>query len=357
MPTDHATPRRRTALTPRANVCRLAAFTLVELLVVIAIIGVLVALLLPAVQAAREAARRTQCNNQLRQIGLAIVNYHDTKGHFPTGRNSMNEFGVSWAFEILPQLEESPVYDAYDPAFPVHAPENAQAMRTPVGVYACPSRRPPAADRDFDNGGDPADVDRRSAVLGDYAANAGLEEDMGMEDNDYLEGEVDFRGGHVDWSLAGPIFSNSSIEQRNVTDGLSKTLAVGEKHLPPIQDDWQEDDAHTNQGDTCFFAADLLNTIMRGTEDGLAAGPQDRSGRRGAQRFGSSHPGVVLFVFLDGHTETFSTGRSGFAEGVNPNNIRDVPSIQDPGDRDQLDQWGWLMALSSIAGEEIVVDD
>lgn len=343
------------------------AFTLVELLVVIAIIGILVALLLPAVQAARESARRTQCTNQLKQIGLAVMNHHDAKGIFPNGRTSRDEFGVSWAFQILPQLEEQAIYDAWVPTEPVHSDANAAAMRTPVEVYACPSRRGAAADRNFDNddqgataNGEPPGV----AVLGDYAANAGLEEDMGMEDNDFEEGEVDFVAGHIDWSLAGPIFSNSDIKSRNVSDGLSKTLAVGEKHLPRLEGEWDTNLTHSGQGDTCFFAADKINTIMRGAEDGLAERPSsypieqgDWQRNRGSQMFGgSSHPGVVMFVFLDGHTEALSTGRSGFAE-VNPNNIRDVPSFQDPDDQDELQRWGWFMAMSTIAGEEIILDD
>jgi len=125
-------------------------FTLVELLVVIAIIGVLVALLLPAVQAAREAGRRTQCSNQMRQMGLAMQNHVDAKKTFPTGGIdpwpqiedyaaggrpfSAPKQGLSWAFQILPYLEENAVHNL------VHS---EQLPRTPVGMYFCPSRRPP----------------------------------------------------------------------------------------------------------------------------------------------------------------------------------------------------------------------
>ncbi|TWU00024.1 hypothetical protein Pla108_09670 [Botrimarina colliarenosi] len=341
------------------------AFTLVELLVVIAIIGILVSLLLPAVQAAREAARRTQCNSQLKQIGLAVQNFHDAKGQFPNGRTSTDEYGVSWAFLILPQLEEQSIYDAHVPSEPVHSEANAAAMRTPIEVYACPSRRPAAADRDFDNGGQGGGANgepRGVAVLGDYAANAGLEEDMGMEDNDYVEGEVDFKDGHVDWSLAGPVFSNSKIASRNVTDGMSKTLAIGEKHIPPLLGDWDDAQRHTAQGDTCFLAADNLNVILRGTEDGLAESPDSNGVKqgernRGVQLFGGgAHPGVTMFVFLDGHTEALSTSRNGVAIGINPNGIRDVPSFTNPDDQDVIDRWGWLMAMSTIAGEEVLTD-
>src|SRR5688572_17420401 len=100
---------------------RRRAFTLIELLVVIAIIAVLIGLLLPAVQAAREAARRAQCVNNLKQIGLALHNYHDVHGSFPPGGISNNTFGSfgrnssslnGWQLYILPQLEQTPLYNA-----------------------------------------------------------------------------------------------------------------------------------------------------------------------------------------------------------------------------------------------------
>lgn len=354
------------------NTSRRCGFTLVELLVVIAIIGTLIALFLPAVQSAREAARRIECNNHLKQIGLAIQNYHDTNGQFPNGRTATDEFSLAWSYSILPQLEQQAVYDAYDPSFPVHAEENAGAMRVGLPVYVCPSRRSAGADRDFDNNGEGGGANgepRRSAVRGDYAANAGLEEDMGMEQNDYAEGQgnedepIDFVGWHNDLSLSGPIFSNSDISARRVTDGLSKTLAVGERHIPPLEGDWSDEQRDSGRADTCFLSGDNLRVVMRGTEDGLATGPDahpvspEQSGwrRRGTQVFGGEHPGVVMFVFLDGHTEALSIGRTGFA-AVNPNGIRDVPNPSEPNDLDEIEQWGWFMALSTVAGSEIVSD-
>jgi prepilin-type N-terminal cleavage/methylation domain-containing protein/prepilin-type processing-associated H-X9-DG protein len=99
---------------------RRTGFTLVELLVVIAIIGILVALLLPAIQAAREAARRTSCTNNLKQIALALLNYHNAKNQFPLGAyaavkedHPAEEDGLGWATQILPQLEEQPLYDRF----------------------------------------------------------------------------------------------------------------------------------------------------------------------------------------------------------------------------------------------------
>ena len=89
-----------------------SGFTLVELLVVIAIIGILIALLLPAVQAAREAARRSQCQNNLKQLGLGLHNYHDVKGHFPIGADSVSQ--LSWRVYLLPYIEQDALFEKFD---------------------------------------------------------------------------------------------------------------------------------------------------------------------------------------------------------------------------------------------------
>jgi prepilin-type N-terminal cleavage/methylation domain-containing protein/prepilin-type processing-associated H-X9-DG protein len=292
------------------------AFTLVELLVVIAIIGILIALLLPAIQAAREAARRNQCQNNLKQMGLAVQMHHDSKKAFPMGRNDHRQKSVSWAYFLLPHLEEMPVYAAYRKEFAVDKIENAQTMRTPIAVYACPTRRSAKADRNFDNDDDdPTPEMLGVASLGDYAANAGHEENTGMEG-------IDFSNDIVDKSIAGPIFSGSKISARQVSDGLSSTLAIGERHIRPVPAGTSLLKEHWAIGDTAFLSGDRLDTILAGTEEGLAQGPQSSLDHA----FGSLHSGVVQFVYLDGHVDSLGTDID-----VKP-----------------------LMALSTIGGGEVV---
>jgi prepilin-type N-terminal cleavage/methylation domain-containing protein/prepilin-type processing-associated H-X9-DG protein len=272
-------------------------FTLVELLVVIAIIGLLIALLLPAIQAARESARRTQCQNNLKQIAVAVQSYHDTKKQFPMGRNRIDQKAVSWAYFLLPQIEEIAVYSAYDRNATVDDLANAKTMRTPIETYACPTRRRAEANRNFDNNDSPPPPeDMGVASLGDYAANAGLQYDTGMLGGD--NGDITIFGQYHR-AEAGPIFSGSRISARQVSDGLSKTLAIGERHIPPVPANTSPEMEHYAIGDTAFIAGDNPHTTFRGSEKGLATGRDDPD----KTKFGSEHPSVVQFAYLDGHVE------------------------------------------------------
>ncbi|MCI0335091.1 MAG: DUF1559 domain-containing protein [Planctomycetes bacterium] len=270
-----------------------AGFTLVEVLVVIAIIGLLIALLLPAIQAARESARRTQCQNNLKQIGVAVQSHHDTRKHFPMGRNKFDQYAVSWAFFLLPYMEETAIYNSYDSKARVDDQKNFATMRTPVETYACPSRRKAAADRNFDNNEAPPVV-LGAATLADYSANAGIQLMTGMVGSD--DSATSF--GAYDRAEAGPIFSGSRIGARQVSDGLSKTMAIAERHLPPVPANTPPEMEHLAIGDTASIAGDTPHTTFRASQNGLATGPDDTS----RDKFGSSHSsGIVQAVFLDGH--------------------------------------------------------
>jgi prepilin-type N-terminal cleavage/methylation domain-containing protein/prepilin-type processing-associated H-X9-DG protein len=296
-------------------------FTLVEVLVVIAIIGILVAFLLPAIQAARESARRSQCQNNLKQIGIAIQNHHDTRKVFPMGRNRMDQFAVSWAFFMLPYMEETAVYNSWDSKARVDDAKNAQAMRTPIETYACPSRRRAAADRNFDNNNAPPVV-LNSATLADYSANAGIQLLTGMVGSDE-DAKVFGQYSRVD---AGPIFSGSHISARQVDDGLSNTFAIAERYLPPVPANTPTEMEDYEIGDTASIPGDTPHTTFRCTTNGLATGPDDKD----RNKFGSSHSGgLVQAVFLDGHVR-----------GLRPDIAVAV-----------------LKALSTIGGGEIIPDE
>lgn len=288
------------------------AFTLVELLVVIAIIGLLVALLLPAIQAARESARRNQCSNNLKQIGLAIQLRHDAKKLLPPGRNGrtssgnsgVNTFGVSWAFELLPYVEQAPLFQALVRALPSTDPQNAVAMRTAVSTFICPSRREPVADRNFDNNDQaPPEENRNVAAGGDYAGSAGLKIDFGLDNPN----------GEPAGIIGGAMYTFSRNSILNVTDGTTSTIAAGEKYIPTedevrqAQPNLDEAMMHYEQGDTAYFSGDNRFAILRSTECGMANGEVPATGSCGPGRlrelFGSEHSGISNFVFLDGHVQ------------------------------------------------------
>ncbi len=278
-------------------------FTLVELLVVIAIIATLVGLLLPAIQGARESARRMACSNNLRQVGVGIAAYEVARKVYPKGRairdgggapaaNGSYPEAYSWSFRLLPYMEQDAVFKAYDRTAPVWDDKNAIAMRSPIPLFFCPSRRGPVQDRNFDNNTLPPVVTGKAAG-GDYAASAGSFYNYATP-----------AAGVADPRKAGPIHTFSAVKAAQVTDGQSKTFAVGERHLPPVDPTWPADLVHHRQGDPAFVAADTPQTQFRDVGQGLADGPEDKSTRK----FGSRHPGVTQFVFLDGHVEPLELG-------------------------------------------------
>ena len=279
---------------------RRRAFTLVELLVVIAIIGVLVALLLPAVQAAREAARRTTCQNHSRQIGIAIHNYNDTYGWVPAGMEvelSIHCTGVDcrgnsmWT-RLLPYLEQRNISDKYDDSVGYNVANHMNVLgAVPITTYTCPSD------------GKYITIKNRRNYFG--IAGGLVRHSHGWRGDVYLDG----------------IFNiNNRRRMAEITDGTSSTLAVGEScHAQlwgmgpgygiPTQGGpvgWMWGGACIKPN--CLPADRSYGRDMRNTRFPIGAIVPLLADNENDSPLGSQHPGGANFVFADGHVSFLRAG-------------------------------------------------
>ncbi len=314
--------------------CR-AGFTLVELLVVIAIIGVLVALLLPAVQAAREAARRAQCSNQLRQVALGWQLHHDSHQFYPSagwgyawigdpdrgvGKNQPG----SWAYSILPYIEARNIHQLGAGASgTAECDALTQLAQTPISTFYCPSRRPAAAYANADVGlgpsinynfGNPELLART-----DYAANlgprvvggfgeppgTGYQWFSGPNPTDAEQG-IGFQMEKFDAfsKLLGVTYQRSQIEIKHISDGTSNTYLVGEKYMNPDyynggrSSNFLEKDIGDDQG--AWIGDDLDNNRLTGPSTyGEARPAPDQPGLPWFRAFGSAHPSTFHMAMCD----------------------------------------------------------
>lgn len=245
-------------------------FTLVELLVVIAIIGILVALLLPAVQAAREAARRTQCTNNLKQIGLAIHSYHDTYGNLPPAFNNFHPLGSDdvrwgWATYILPFIEENILFDLLDIENQTGLTPTAEnGLQTQLSAYRCPSDDGPDLNPNFKRSG-------AELATSNYIISEGI---------------------------AGFVDKHNTYRFAQITDGTSNTMLVGERDgTVGVAAVWPG--RSRTSSSTSFRVTWKIN---------LSENPDPTDNWNDCKRFAltSVHPGVVNVVLCDGSVRLLS---------------------------------------------------
>lgn len=297
-------------------------FTLVELLVVIAIIGMLVSILLPAVQGARNAGRRTQNSNNLKNIGLAVLGHVEAKGNLPplrlirpTGTSIPKymqkypdrEHSVSWAFELLPFMEQGNLFDQLRRDLPTVHIDQKVTQQT-LSVFQNPGR----GERFFaENNSD------FPATLIDYAANRGLIDFQPSNRNDQTQYETGFRTKPEYAQYVGPFVHNEIISTAHVKDGLSKTIAIADKWVPLDTNSGKYVDLNGLAGESDF-------ALMRGPSASVNRDPQGRitgydllgpplfpasEQDLAMNKFGGATGGNMLAVcYLDGHVSWVEYG-------------------------------------------------
>jgi prepilin-type N-terminal cleavage/methylation domain-containing protein len=310
----------------------LKGFTLVELLVVIAIIGVLVALLMPAIQAARESARKTGCQNNLKQMGVGLLNYHGARKAFPPGYQASQPYsdgatdtdsGWGWGTLILPFMEDNKLYKAIHLDLPVADPKNAKPIAVVLSAYLCPSDVLPEGNPPTFSVPDAFGKAVATAAPSSYAACVGGDESAPDEDTGL-----------------GVFYRNSHIRIADITDGTSKTILIGERGWANANGIWA---GAINNGvclrgklNRCPIggAASYPASVLVQAHSHLNNATSDTDG--GLDDFSSRHSDGSFFLFGDGAAHF----------------IRDVPGDA-PGGAYTADSIVF-QALGTRAGQEMI---
>jgi prepilin-type N-terminal cleavage/methylation domain-containing protein len=383
MKCPRSTPRLR-----RSSYGARSAFTLIELLVVIAIIGILVALLLPAVQAAREAGRRTQCQSNLKQLALGCLHYHDLNKALPPGcmfpagttnTDTATNWGTNWVICVLPFIEEENLYHLIDFSKPISAGppyakttlNTAQARATPIATMLCPS----------DNGSDvpftgsPAINETGGQALyswarGNYGANGGL---GWLGTSQSPSGYNATSGSWLSRWTQGVMGCNASMNFGQIKDGASNTIMLAELRIGLSAADRRGVWAMGAAGSSTFFAHgqsddigpnasafasddilgcnDIISTVGQATMQNANMGC-DPGGSGEQATFRSQHPGGAFVAMCDGSvhflSESIEAGQDwGFSIDGN-GNLTDLASewltwqkLNAPADAQAIDAAKW----------------
>ena len=272
-------------MTPNPFPTRRSGFTLIELLVVIAIIAILIALLVPAVQKVRDAAARTQCLNNLKQIALALHGYHDANKMLPSGSNSVNL--ISFHVYILPYTDQTPAFNGFNLTVAYSNATNLDQGLILVPAYQCPAQN----DERYTQYG-PGEWAAGGTLITyttHYYGIAGPKGNNPVTGNPYTMMGVGTQG---DIALEGVLTMNSKIKLVQITDGTSNTLMVGESS-------WTSSDNYRIWVRGSFDATEL--TAMRNVANTMSSTAYNGASNFDDVSFGSQHPGKgAHFAFADG---------------------------------------------------------
>lgn len=310
-------------------------FTLLELLVTFAIIGILIAILIPAMQSAREAGRRTQCQNNLKNIGTALVAFESSNGTFPFGGWGYEWVGIpgrgfgksqpgGWVYCILPYVEEQPLHDLGDGADGAEAhAAYSQRLLTPVPLFVCPSRRPclawPISNR-FPNARTPKPFGLIEQVArSDYAINGGTSDVFAFPGPSTLtqgNDEQFWRSHSQATGFSGISHLRIACSTASIVDGMSHTYLIGEKHLniadyatgESLGDKVSMYSGYSN--DLYRFGGDVkrLQYKLSPFVPPLYDNAQPPDGLSDHICFGSAHPGGLNMTFCDGSVRIVDYG-------------------------------------------------